>query len=262
MSFKFNKSLGQHILKNPGVIDTIIKKANIKPTDTILEVGGGTGNLTVKLLPHCKKLICIEKDPKMAAELMKRISTTPLNKKLDLILTDILKIDLPSFDLCITNLPYQISSPFLFKLLGNKFKCAFIMFQKEFANRLIARPGSPDWCRLSVTVQLLCKVDIVLNVSRNSFNPPPEVDSSVVKILPRDKPDFDLEEFNKFVKLCFLRKNKTLKSIFKKKGEKGSLNILLDKFIMNHKIERPSKMDVEDFLELFLEFKRNKIEIN
>ncbi|KCZ74043.1 hypothetical protein H311_04995, partial [Anncaliia algerae PRA109] len=104
---KFNKSLGQHILKNPGVIDTIITKAKIKQTDTILEVGGGTGNLTVKILPHCKKLICIEKDPKMAAELMKRISN---NKKFELILADVLKLDLPYFDLCITNLPYQISS--------------------------------------------------------------------------------------------------------------------------------------------------------
>ncbi|KCZ77555.1 hypothetical protein H311_01429, partial [Anncaliia algerae PRA109] len=150
--------------------------------------------------------------------------------------------------------------PFLFKLLKSNFKCAFIMFQREFANRLVARPNSPDWCRLSVTVQLLSKVDIALNVSRNSFNPPPEVESSVVKIIPRKIEDFDLDSFNNFVKRCFLRKNKTLKSIFKDKSN-NLIGPLIDKFVLKHKVERPLKMDVEDFLELFLAFKENKIEI-
>jgi 18S rRNA (adenine1779-N6/adenine1780-N6)-dimethyltransferase len=86
--FKFNTNVGQHILKNPGVSDAIVDKAFLKPTDTVLEVGPGTGNLTVRILDKAKKCICIELDPRMAAEVTKRVQGKPEQKKLEVLMGD------------------------------------------------------------------------------------------------------------------------------------------------------------------------------
>jgi 18S rRNA (adenine1779-N6/adenine1780-N6)-dimethyltransferase len=106
--FKFNTNFGQHILKNPGVADAIVEKAYLKPTDTVLEVGPGTGNLSVRILERAKKLICVELDPRMAAEVTKRVQGTPEQKKLEVMLGDVIKTELPQFDVCISNTPYQV----------------------------------------------------------------------------------------------------------------------------------------------------------
>lgn len=100
---------GQHILKNPLVAQHIVDKANLKPTDVVLEVGPGTGNLTVRILEKCKKTTVVEMDPRMAAELHKRVNGTNERKKLDIILGDFCKTTLPFFDVCISNTPYQVS---------------------------------------------------------------------------------------------------------------------------------------------------------
>lgn len=271
---KFSKQHGQHILKNLGVVDTVLEKARIKPTDVVLEIGGGTGNLTMKLLQKAKKVICYEVDPRLAAELAKRVNGIPgMAHKFQLFVGDALRHDFPHFDLCITNLPYQISSPFLFKLLRYDFKCAFIMFQKEFADRLVARPGNSEYCRLSVTVQMLSQVDHVLKVSKNSFVPPPKVESSFVRIEPRiPRPPIDLEEFDRFLKICFLRKNKTLRANFKNSSfvakmrsrpdfENTTPDAILERVLSKAGLEgaRAAKMDVDDFLALLLEFRKANI---
>lgn len=271
---KFNKQHGQHILKNLGVIDTVIEKAKIKPTDVVLEIGGGTGNLTMKLLQKAKKVICYEIDPRLAAELVKRVnSISGMAQKFQLFVGDALKHEFPHFDLCITNLPYQISSPFVFKLLKYDFRCAFIMFQKEFSDRLVARPGNSEYCRLSVSVQLLAQVDHVLKVSKNSFVPPPKIESSFVRIEPKTpKPPIDLREFDRFLKLCFLRKNKTLKANFKNSllakkikcspdFENETLDRIFERILSKAELSgaRAAKMDIDDFLALLLEFKKLSI---
>lgn len=107
-SFKHNKDYGQHILKNPGVAEAIVKKANLKPTDTVLEVGPGTGNLTVRILESAKKVIAVEVDPRMAAEVTKRVQGKPEQKRLEVLLGDVIKTELPHFDVCISNTPYQV----------------------------------------------------------------------------------------------------------------------------------------------------------
>lgn len=187
---ELHHSLGQHLLKNPLVTQAMIDKAAIKGTDTVLEIGPGTGNLTVKLLEHAKKVIAVEHDPRMVVELQKRLHATPLGNKLQLIHSDFLKVDLPFFNLCVANIPYQISSPLIFKLLAHpqRFRCAILMVQREFAQRLCAKPGDELYCRLSINTQLLAKCDHLMKVSKNSFRPPPKVDSSVVRIEPKNPP--------------------------------------------------------------------------
>lgn len=109
--FKMNTDLGQHILKNPGVAQAIVDKAGLKQSDIVLEVGPGTGNLTVKILEKARKVIAVEMDPRMAAELTKRVQGKPEQKRLDVLLGDVCKTELPYFDVCISNTPYQVHTP-------------------------------------------------------------------------------------------------------------------------------------------------------
>ena len=103
--FKMNTDIGQHILKNPGVAQAIVDKADLKQSDVVLEVGPGTGNLTTRILEKAKKVIAVEQDPRMAAELTKRFQATPAAKRLELILGDVIKMpELPYFDVCILSL--------------------------------------------------------------------------------------------------------------------------------------------------------------
>ncbi|KAI1416154.1 rRNA adenine dimethylase [Hypoxylon sp. FL1857] len=227
--FKFSKDFGQHILKNPGIAETIVNKANLKPTDTVLEVGPGTGNLTVKILEQAKKVIAVEMDPRMAAETTKRVQGKPEQKRLDVLLGDVIKTTLPSFDVCISNTPYQISSPLVFKLLSlpNPPRTCVLMFQREFALRLTARPGDSLYCRLSVNAQFWARITHVLKVGRNNFRPPPQVDSSVVRIEPKlgsEKPNISFEEWDGMLRVCFNRRNKTLRASWL--GNKEVLNML------------------------------------
>ncbi|GLI60554.1 hypothetical protein VaNZ11_002712 [Volvox africanus] len=215
---EFHKSKGQHILKNPLVVQSIVDKAGVKSTDVVLEIGPGTGNLTVKLLEKAKKVIAIELDPRMVLELQRRVQGTPYANNLQIIHGDFMRVDLPYFDLCVANIPYNISSPLTFKLLAHRpvFRAAVIMYQHEFAMRLVAKPGDQLYSRLAVNTQLLARVHHLLKVGRNNFRPPPKVDSSVVRIEPRHPPPpVNFLEWDGLVRLCFSRKNKTLGAIFR-----------------------------------------------
>ena len=185
-----NTSLGQHFLKNPAVVTAIVAKAGIKPTDTVLEIGPGTGNMTVPLLQQSKHVIAIEYDNRMIREVLKRVEGTSDERKLRVVQGDAIKTRFPFFDVCVANVPYQISSALVFKLMSHRpmFRCAVMMFQEEFALRLTARPGEALYCRLSVNTQLLAKVDQLMKVGRNNFRPPPKVESRVVRIELRNPP--------------------------------------------------------------------------
>uniref|UniRef100_A0A915LQ44 Multifunctional fusion protein n=1 Tax=Meloidogyne javanica TaxID=6303 RepID=A0A915LQ44_MELJA len=283
---RFDKLKGQHILKNPGVVHAIIEKSAIKGTDTVMEVGSGTGNMSLKIMQRAKKLIAFEIDQKMVAELQKRIIGTQNQYKLKIITGDVIKIkEWPQFDICVSNLPYKISSPFVFRLLLQRPlpRYAVLMFQKEFADRLTASPGSKCYCRLSVSVQLLAKVEHLMKVKRSEFVPPPKVDSAVVRIEPRSPPPaICYKEWDGMLRIAFMRKNKTILSLFK---QKNVVNILErnykivckskgkeipDDFSMEELIERSlvdgqfanrraRTMSIEDFLALLINFNKEDI---
>lgn len=288
--FKFNTDLGQHILKNPQIAQGIVDKAEIKPSDVVLEIGPGTGNLTVRILEKARKVYAVEVDPRMAAELTKRVQGTPMEKKLEIIMGDFMKLkDLPHFDVCISNTPYQISSGIVFTLLSmpKPPRVAVLMFQREFALNLTARPGDTLYNRLSANAQMWGNVKHVMKVGRNNFRPPPKVESSVVKIEPKNpKPDIDYNEWDGLLRYCFTRKNRTLHAIFTNKkilqtltnNYKAFLNyleeqrgeMLLDDnadyaSIVKEKVEkvlietdmsdkRSAKLDQTDFLKLLYSF--------
>ncbi|XP_023027247.2 probable dimethyladenosine transferase [Leptinotarsa decemlineata] len=214
----FNKNFGQHILKNPMIITSMLEKSGLRPTDVVLEIGPGTGNMTIRLLEQVKKVVACEIDVRLVAELQKRVQGTPAQQKLQILVGDVLKTDLPFFDICVANIPYQISSPLVFKLLLHRpfFRCAVLMFQEEFAKRLVAKPGDKLYCRLSVNTQLLARVDMLMKVGKNNFRPPPKVESAVVRIEPRNPPPpINYTEWDGLTRIVFTRKNKTLGSSFR-----------------------------------------------
>ncbi len=172
----------------------------------------------MKLLERAKRVIAVELDPRMVLELQRRVQGTPYASHLQIIHGDVMKVDLPYFDVCVANIPYQISSPLTFKLLAHRpaFRAAIIMYQHEFAMRLVAKPGDGMFCRLAANTQLLARVNHLLKVGKNNFRPPPKVDSSVVRIEPRNPPPpVNFLEWDGLVRLCFGRKNKTLSAIFR-----------------------------------------------
>merc|ERR1712051_176359 len=218
---QFKTDLGQHILKNPLVVAALVEKSALRSTDTVLEIGPGTGNMTVKMLDKVKKVIACELDPRMVAELQKRVQGSHYQQKLQMLVGDVIKTELPFFDVCVANVPYQISSPLVFKLLLHRpfFRCVVLMFQREFAQRLVAQPGDKLYCRLSINTQLLARVDHLMKVGKNNFRPPPKVESSVVRIEPRNPPPpINFKEWDGLTRIAFVRKNKTLSAAFKQTG--------------------------------------------
>ncbi|KAL6222330.1 hypothetical protein ACLB2K_005722 [Fragaria x ananassa] len=218
--FQLYKSKGQHILTNQRILDSIVRKSDIKPTDTVLEIGPGTGNLTLKLLEAANKIVAFEIDKRMVEALHKRVVERGVGDRLTVVCKDALKAEFPEFDLVVANIPYGISSPLVAKLVygGRRFRSATLLLQKEFARRLLAKPGESEFNRLAVNVSLVADVEFVMDVSKREFVPCPKVDSSVVIIRPKaEVPDVNLEEWCAFTKACFGKKNKTLGATFKQK---------------------------------------------
>ncbi|XP_046961670.1 probable dimethyladenosine transferase [Vanessa cardui] len=277
---QFNKDFGQHILKNPLIITSMLDKAGLRPTDVALEIGPGTGNMTMKMLDRVKKVVACEIDTRLVAELQKRVQGTPYQAKLQILVGDVLKTELPFFDICVANIPYQISSPLVFKLLLHRpfFRCAVLMFQQEFAQRLVAKPGDKLYCRLSINTQLLARVDMLMKVGKNNFRPPPKVESSVVRIEPRNPPPpINFVEWDGLTRIAFVRKNKTLAAAFKHNTTMAVLDKnyrvhcslhnkeIPEDFDMKEKVQniltaaeadqmRARTMDVDDFMKLLHAF--------
>jgi 16S rRNA (adenine1518-N6/adenine1519-N6)-dimethyltransferase len=167
--------------------------------------------LTERLLPIAKKVVAIETDARMCERLRERFAEVG---NFELVHADAIKAALPEFDLCVSNLPYQISSPITFKLLEAPFRRACLMFQMEFAERMVARPGSDEYSRLSVSAQHRAACWIEFKVPRGAFWPQPRVDSAVVTMEPR-KPDYLVEDeklFHAVVRVLFSHRRKKVRT--------------------------------------------------
>uniref|UniRef100_A0A0E0LL44 rRNA adenine N(6)-methyltransferase n=1 Tax=Oryza punctata TaxID=4537 RepID=A0A0E0LL44_ORYPU len=219
--FRLHKPRGQHLLTNPRVLDAIAHRAALRPGDAVLEVGPGTGNLTVRLLASpAARVSAVEIDPRMVDAVTARVDALGLAHKLTVITADAVEAEFPEFDVCVANIPYGISSPLIAKLLFGpyRFRAATLLLQKEFARRLVAVPGDSEYNRLAANVRMVADARLLMDVSKRDFVPMPKVDSSLVEIRPRAAaPDVDLAEWLAFTRSCFGQKNKTLGAIFKQK---------------------------------------------
>lgn len=183
-NIRLNKRLGQHYLIDDSKRQKILFYADLKDDDTILEIGPGIGTLTIPLASRAGKVIAIEKDKRIATILKDRLKDY---ENVELIIGDALKIDFPYFNKIVSNLPYKISSPITFKLLEYDFDFGILMYQQEFAERMIAKPGTKDYSRLSVALYFMADIEILDYVPRSAFLPPPKVDSVILKLTPKGK---------------------------------------------------------------------------
>ncbi len=213
--FHHKKSLGQHFLKDKNVIRKIVDLAKIEPGEAIWEIGPGKGILTDELLERKSDLTCFEIDDTLYDFLDDRYKD-----KLNLIKQDILKVDwealFPDSKIkIVANLPYQITSPFLFRVAkyAHKFTSVVVMIQREVALRINAKVGTKDYSPLSMKMQFYFKPTYEFTVKPHLFIPPPKVDSYVIKLIPRqDKPVLENEKlFWTIVETAFGNRRKMLR---------------------------------------------------
>ena len=209
------KSKGQNFLTDDRVADRHIGYADISKDDRVLEVGPGLGILTKRLIEVSDDVTCIEIDDILADY----ISET-YGDRLRLIHADAVKEPFPEFDVFVSNLPYSVSTPIIFKLLEYKFRTAVVMVQKEFADRMVAMIGSPDYSRLTVNLFYRAECKIMETVPASRFNPKPKVDSALVRITPREPPFKVIDErtFFKVVEVTFNHRRKKIGTSLKSAG--------------------------------------------
>lgn len=204
---KPNRRLGQNFIVDLRVLEREISYAGIKSSDTVLEIGPGIGTLTKLLAERASKVYAVEMDARMIDILKGRFKD-----RVEIIKGDFLEVTLPNFDKTISNIPYSISSPLTFRLLSHGFKLAILTYQKEFAERLVAKPGDKNYSRLSVATYYYASAEILEVLPPEVFYPSPKVESAIVKLIPRNRP-FEVNEelFFDLLRGLFSYRRKTLK---------------------------------------------------
>ncbi len=218
---------GQNFLVDESVVERQIDYAGVREGDSILEVGPGTGILTRALagVAPSGEITAVESDGRLVEYLRDSLHADNL-KNVRLIHADALKMDLPRTDLIVSNLPYKISSPITFRFLELGARKIVCLYQKEFARRMTAPPGSRDYGRLSIKLHYLGQCEMLETFHPSAFYPRPKVDSAMVSIVPGDPP-FHLESeetFFSFLDAVFQHRRKTLKNSLKLGWQQFKMN--------------------------------------
>jgi 16S rRNA (adenine1518-N6/adenine1519-N6)-dimethyltransferase len=214
------KRFGQHFLHDPGVLSRIVAAIDPQPGERIVEIGPGRGALSRQLLERCRRLETIEIDRDLIPVLREHCAGAG---ELIVHAGDVLEMDLgklqgggPPLRVC-GNLPYNISTPLLFHLLGSSAVIVdmHFMLQKEVVDRIVAPPGGKTYGRLTVMLAVSCRAEALFRVGRGAFQPPPAVDSTVVRLVPHAADPFPLPDrarFARIVAASFSMRRKTLRN--------------------------------------------------
>ncbi len=227
-NYRPSRGLAQNFLVNESLLNRISQLAHLGPDDTVVEIGAGPGNLTRRLARFAGKVIAIEADEELT--LIHKAESTDEN--VEVICADALEFDFGSLPRgqgklkLVANLPYNITTPLLFKLLERPelFSEMLILVQAEVANRIAAEPGSRKYGILSVVIQLWADAKIVLTVDPKNFSPRPKVNSALLRLTMLDKPRSEIDDpefFQSLVKASFSKRRKTLKNALLKSPQMG-----------------------------------------
>ena len=220
-AFRPQKRLGQHFLRDHEIIREMVSRTGFKSGDHVLEIGPGLGALTFLLAGAVREVVAVEKDPLLSRRLRQRLDRENI-QNVHLITGDILRVDFGDRGLfkgekmgVVGNLPYNISSPVLEKLVQNRKLVyrAVLMFQAEFARRVSAPPGGRDYGAMSVLIQYFAHVTSLFEVPKEAFVPRPKVDSMVLELdfeRPYPKRARDEESFKRTVRGAFSQRRKTI----------------------------------------------------
>jgi len=212
------KRWGQHFLIDRNILNKVIRTADLEKRDVVLEVGPGLGEMTLAMARQVKKVIAVEIDQKLVKILREKTEETP---NIEVVHGDILKIDFAELlhqegqqFKVVANLPYQISTPLLFRFIESRevFSALTLMLQREVAERMVAPPGRKEYGPLSVFVQSVSDLSIRFFIKPSAFFPAPKVESAVVHMVWKERPVVGLEEawFKKVVRGCFGYRRKRL----------------------------------------------------
>ena len=239
------KRFGQHFLSDGGIIDAIVNAIHPQAGQTMVEIGPGLAALTQPLVERLGHLTVIELDRDLALRLR-------LHNQLTVVESDVLRVDFTALAAgqklrVVGNLPYNISTPILFHLLGHVsvIEDQYFMLQKEVIDRMVASPATSDYGRLSVMLQWRYEMENVLFVPPESFDPPPRVDSAVVRMVPRNEPaKIDVKLLEKMVQVAFSQRRKllrhTLGAWLTERSFSGSFDVQ----------RRAEEVPVEEYLQL------------
>jgi len=260
--FYIKKRFGQNFIIDQNILKKIVQIPSITDETLVIEIGPGLGSLTEFLLEKAKHVLAYEID----FDLIPILNETLPNKNLTLLNKDFLKSDIDkdigdideTFDkvIVVANLPYYITTPIIFKLIEESLmvKEMVLMTQLEVAKRITSKPSTKDYNSLSIAIQYKTEASIEMNVPRNVFIPPPNVDSAVIKLIMleniKEKPDSE-EFFYEVVRASFVQRRKTLiNNLHSKYGTtKEDLSKLLEKLEINTKI-RAENLSLADFIDL------------
>jgi len=251
MSHTPRKRFGQHFLHDSLVIQRIVHAIDPQPSEMIVEIGPGLGALTLPLLKTNANLQAVEFDRDLIYFWQQNYPQLPIHA-CDALAFDFAGLSDKRKIKVVGNLPYNISTPLIFHLLDQISAISEMVFmvQKEVADRLVATPHErSDYGRLSIMVQCFCEVETLFLVGAEAFNPPPKVESAVIRLVPHDKPLLNLEEiphFSRFITQSFSQRRKTLRNNLKGLVDEATfLNAHIDQSA------RPETLTLEDFLRLF-----------
>ncbi len=214
------KSLGQHFLNDTRILQRIVDALELTGNETVLEIGPGRGSLTRLLAGVAKRLVLIEYDRMLAARLREKYAAMP---SIDVVEADVLTVDLGAVAggpyVLVGNVPYYITTPILFHALAApRPERAVYLIQREVADRIVAPPGSDEYGALSVNVQGFAVPTKLFRVAPGSFDPPPKVESAVIRIDPRPEPVVGPEiedRFRRFVIDAFGMRRKQMRRILR-----------------------------------------------
>ena len=208
---RLSRRAGQEHVIDPRVLERMVAYAELSRSDVVLEIGAGIGNLTRLLAERAGRVVAIERDPRLIEILQEQVKGS---KNIEVIHGDALEVEFPPFNKVVANLPYPISSEITFKLLEHPFELAVLMYQKEFAERLVAKPGSREYSRLTVMAGYRATIELLEEVPPSAFFPRPKVASAVVRLTPRAKPFEVVDEqlFSNVVRALFQHRRKRVRN--------------------------------------------------
>jgi len=254
--FRQKKKFGQHFLKDKNIIRKIVKIAELEEDTLVWEIGPGKGILTNEILNHTPNLTCFEIDKELYDFIKNNFDVLLI--KQDVLSADWKKLlDEKQNVKIVSNLPYMITTPFLFKIVENKdhFSKIVIMIQKEVAQRITAEKDTKKYGILSLKLQFYFDIKYEFTVKPHLFFPPPKVDSAVISMIPK-QPDFILEKpklFWRIVTVAFQNRRKMLRRNFRVLIENEKIPILETKSGIDM-TKRAENLSIKDFYSLYLSY--------
>jgi 16S rRNA (adenine1518-N6/adenine1519-N6)-dimethyltransferase len=207
-----NKLLGQNFTVEPSVLERVVGCASLTKYDVVLDVGAGFGFLTRLIASECRRVVAVEADDTVAHVLRGQLGNLG---NVEIVAGNVLKVDIPSFDKVASVPPYQISSKLLLWLFNRSFDKGVLVFQKEFVKHLMASVGSDEYGWLTVLTYYHAETEVLDEVSKEAFYPEPQVDSSIIRLAPRKRKPFTVNnegQFLKFAQALFTNRNRKVRN--------------------------------------------------